>query len=174
VTRSNRVLNRMTEAEAERAGIPLAERRSYFRVDKGEKDNLRPAAEKAEWRKLVSVDLHNSNDEQPWGDKVGVVTAWQMPGAFDDVTAHDIPLAQKRISEGEWREDSRSPHWAGIAIAEVLDLDLSDKGSKADVKTILATWLKTGVLKIESRKDEQRKLKNYVVAGTVKSWREEQ
>ncbi len=103
-TRSNRVLNRMTEAEAERAGIPLDQRRSYFRVDKGEKDNLRPAVEKAEWRKLVSVELHNGNDEQPWGDKVGVVTAWQMPGAFDDVNAQDIPLVQKRMSEGEWLE----------------------------------------------------------------------
>ena len=158
----------MTEAEAERAGIPLDQRRSYFRVDKGEKDNLRPAVEKAEWRKLVSVELHNGNDEQPWGDKVGVVTAWQMPGAFDDVTAHDIPLVQKRISEGEWREsDPRSPQWAGIAIAEVLDLDLSDKGAKANVKTILATWLKTGVLQIESRKDEKRRPRNYVVAGAA-------
>jgi hypothetical protein len=55
----------------------------------------------------------------------------------------------------------------GIAIADVLDLDLSDKGAKANVKTILATWLKTGVLKIESRKDEKRRPRNYVVAGVV-------
>jgi AAA domain len=163
-TRSNRVLNRMTREEAERAGIPIEERRFYFRVDKGEKDNMRPPIEKAEWRKLVSVCLDNATDEAP-ADNVGVVTKWQMPSAFDGVTARDLLRVQQRISEGEWREDHRSKQWAGIAVAEVLDLDHSEKSARGKLKILMHTWVKNGALKVVSRKDEQRKNRNFIEVG---------
>jgi RecA-family ATPase len=128
--RSTRVLNRMSKEEAEKSGIPLDERRHYFRVDKGEKDNMRPPAEKAEWRKLVSVPLNNQTEEDP-GDWVGVVTAWKMPSAFDGLTAADLLRVQQRIAQDEWRENAQSDTWAGIAVAEVLDLDLSNAKSQS-------------------------------------------
>jgi hypothetical protein len=59
---------------------PLAsvesERRLYFRIDNG-KQNMRPPADKAEWRKLVSVGLENATqeDQEDW---VGVATKWEM------------------------------------------------------------------------------------------------
>ena len=46
---------------------------------------MQPPADKATWRKLVSVPLGNATDDDP-EDWVQVVTKWEMPGALDDVT----------------------------------------------------------------------------------------
>jgi hypothetical protein len=69
--RAARMLNQMTEHDAEAAGIPEDERTSYFRVDKV-KGNNSPAA-KAVWRRFVNIDLPNT-------DEVGVVVPWDFPG----------------------------------------------------------------------------------------------
>jgi hypothetical protein len=69
--RAARMLNQMTERDAEAAGIPEHERTAYFRVDKV-KGNNSPAA-KAVWRRFVNVDLPNT-------DEVGVVVPWDFPG----------------------------------------------------------------------------------------------
>jgi AAA domain len=160
-TRSNRVLNRMTKEEA---GIPAEERRFYFRLDKGEKDNMRPPLENAEWRKLVSVHLGNQTPDNP-EDVVGVVTKWEIPGALDGLTTADLLRVQKKIAEGEWREDIRSTNWAGKAVAEVLGLDLSEPKARANIKTMLQTWIKTGALKIAIRLASNRHERKFVEVG---------
>jgi AAA domain len=146
-TRSNRVLNRMTKEEAERAGIPKEDRRRYFRVDKGEKDNMLPPMEKAEWHKIVSVHFGNQTDEFP-EDSVGVVTKWTMPGALDGLTAADLLRVQTRIAQDQWRESDKADKWAGYAVAEVIGIDLNETGAKAKVKQMLDIWLKKGALKV--------------------------
>jgi hypothetical protein len=70
--RAVRVLNIMSEREAEEFAIPPHERSLYVRVDRG-KGNFAPPS-KATWVHLASVDLPN-------GDEVGVVEPWQHPGA---------------------------------------------------------------------------------------------
>jgi hypothetical protein len=69
--RSARMLNQMTEKDAEAVGIPEHERTRYFRTDKVKGNNAPPA--KAVWRRFVSIELPN-------GDDVGVVVAWDYPG----------------------------------------------------------------------------------------------
>ena len=134
--RSNRVLNRMTKEEAELAGVRPEERRSYFRIDKGEKDNMRPPIEKAEWCKLVGINLENETEEAP-SDNVGVVTRWKMPSPFDGLSTTDLLRVQKKIATGEWRADARSPAWAGNAVAEILSLDVSEKVSAGKNQEII-------------------------------------
>jgi AAA domain len=163
-TRSNRVLNRMTKEEAEKAGIPAEERRFYFRVDKGEKDNMRPPLEKAEWFKLVGVSIGNGTEEAP-ADNVGVVTKWEMPSAFDGVTAADLLRVQQRITKSEWRSDQRSPAWAGNAVAEVLRIDPSDKKDRTRINRLLNTWIANGALKIAVREDGKRMPKEFIEVG---------
>jgi hypothetical protein len=85
--RASRVLNVMSKEEAETSGMSEEHRRSYFRVDRG-KANLVPPLEKAVWRKFLSVRLGNATDTEP-EDSIGVVTAWQMPGIFDEMTTVD-------------------------------------------------------------------------------------
>ena len=69
--RSARVLNTMSKAEAEKAGVDEVDRRLYFRIDRGKANMAPPGA--ARWYKFESIDLPN-------GDSVGVATSWQHPG----------------------------------------------------------------------------------------------
>ena len=68
--RSARVLNTMSKAEADKAGVDEVDRRLYFRIDRGKANMAPPGA--ARWYKFESIDLPN-------GDSVGVATSWQPP-----------------------------------------------------------------------------------------------
>jgi RecA-family ATPase len=110
--RSVRVLNTMSQEDAEKAKISEIDRRAYFRVDRDAKANMKPATQKADWRRFVSVCLDNATEEDP-ADWIGVVTAWKMPGTFDGVEVWHLREVQKAIAGGEWRADPRSPNWVG-------------------------------------------------------------
>jgi hypothetical protein len=69
--RAARMLNQMTQKDAEEVGIEEHERTGYFRVDRVKGNNAPPA--KAVWRRFVNVELPNSDD-------VGVVVPWDYPG----------------------------------------------------------------------------------------------
>jgi RecA-family ATPase len=70
--RAVRLLNHMSQADADLTGVLQADRMSYFRIDRGKANNA-PPARVATWRRFVNVDLPN-------GDEVGVVTPWEFPG----------------------------------------------------------------------------------------------
>jgi hypothetical protein len=161
--RSARVLNVMTEQEATNAGIDR--RRSYFRIDNG-KANLAPPPDVSSWFKFVSQSLGNGDDG---GDSVGVVTPWDWPNHKDGIRAEDLALVQAKVSAGEWRGSIQSTNWVGNAIADALDLDLSNLTEKTKVKSLLSMWLKSGALKIEHRKDEKRNDRPFVVVGKLVS-----
>ena len=68
-----RLLNVMSREEAKRLSIDEFERLSYFRVDRGKGNTIKPSAANTVWRKFESVVTAN-------GEEVGVVTAWNHPG----------------------------------------------------------------------------------------------
>jgi AAA domain len=159
--RAVRVLAGMTKVEAERAGVENPYR--YFRVFSG-KLNMAPREDKSDWHFLESVDLGNGTADRP-SDHVQVAVAWQWPNALNGIVTRDLFAVQKRISEDQWRESAQSPQWAGNAVAEVLDLDVSDAAPLARVKSLLKTWLASGALKVVTKPDEQRKEKKFVEVG---------
>lgn len=65
---------------------------------------------------------------------------------FEGITQQHVRQIQAKIADGygHWRKDFRSSQWAGIAIAEVLGLDLADDSHKARVKALLTEWTKEG------------------------------
>ena len=130
--RSARVLNVMTASEASQCGVSDDERRSFFRVDNG-KANMRPPSTGAQWRRLTSVGLGNgtADDEEDW---VGVVENWTMPGPFEGVTVDHLRAVQDAVAKGSWRDHEQSANWVGIAVAEVLELDVEDKGVRGKIK----------------------------------------
>jgi hypothetical protein len=145
--RSARVLNVMSADEAATLGIPDEERRRYFRLDSG-KANLTPPAKAAVWRHLASVDLQNGCNGRP-SDHVGVVEVWERPAADAGVTEAHVAELQRRLTEGAGnRRDSRSPEWAGIALAAVLDLDVSEKATRKRLQTILNGFIKAKLLRV--------------------------
>jgi hypothetical protein len=133
--RSVRVLNPMSEGEAKDAGIKGKLRRSYFRTDIP-KGNMFAPTDKVTWHKFVSVELGNGTDDYPDGDKIGVVTKWEMPGAFDGASVKDIGKIQALLSQQEWAKDSQAQDWVGHAVVGSRSYTRRRDGSE----TTLAIW----------------------------------
>jgi AAA domain len=161
--RSARVLNGMTKDDAERANIDNPT--SYFNIGDG-KANLAPRGDKATWRHIVGVPLGNGDDPfDRQGDLVGVVEPWSWPDPFAEVSVYDAKEVQRRIAQGEWRENSQSTTWAGSVVADVCGLDMSDKAAKATIRSLIARWVASGALRIVPRKDEKRRNRKFIEVG---------
>lgn len=162
--RSVRTLNRMTEDEEQLFGLEAGSRTSLFRVDIG-KANLFPAARSAVWRKLVSVGLGNGGDTMA-EDLIGVVTKWEPPGLFCDMSHDDVRAVQDEIERlGDYRESPASPKWAGAAVGLVMDWDVKDTSTRRRVKEMLKAWVKSGLLVLRPGPDERRVTRMFVHVG---------
>jgi hypothetical protein len=164
-SRSVRELNRMSEKEAEQAGIDK-ERRFYFRSDI-DKANLAPPSRKATWFRLANVALGNGSgcpiDDQ---DYVGVAILWQWPDAFAGVTLSDLRAVQARVAAGRWRESSQAKDWAGYAVADVLKLDATNRANKVRISSLLKTWTKNGMFVVVEGGDGKRMPRKFIEVGT--------
>lgn len=154
--RSVIVFNRMSPEEAALAGVAEDQRGFYFRTQ-NDKANLAPP-EKAAWYRMNNVALDN-------GDQVGVACPWKWPELFEGISTAHLIAAQKAISNGEWRADSRSPQWAGIAVARVLDLD--PKQASKRIAQVLKEWVSNGAFEVIEKEDEQRRPRKFVIVGKV-------
>ncbi len=167
--RDARVLNAMSEAEGRRARVK--NHRMYFRADNG-KSNYAPPAEATTWYQIVPVTLPNGDDweadvgepDQP-GDSVGVVTLWRFPQVFDGVTADHMRRVREIARAGDHRADPQAENWIGNVVAEVLDLEPSDKNDRTRIRAILKAWIANGVLKVVQRRDETRRERSFVEPG---------
>jgi hypothetical protein len=149
--RSVIVFNRMTPDEASLAGIAEDQRGFYFRTQ-NDKANLAPP-EKAAWYRMNNVALDNS-------DQVGVACPWKWPELFEGISTAHLIASQKAVAAGEWRADSRSSEWVGIAIARVLDLE--PEKCRKRIADVLKEWVKNGAFKVVEREDEYRHTKKFV------------
>jgi hypothetical protein len=163
--RSGRVLNVMTQEEATKTGID-GSRFRFVRIEDG-KANLALRSDRADWFELVSVTLGNGTDGNlDMGDAVGVPMPWRWPDPFEDVTVADLLAAQRAVAEGgPWRASDQSPGWAGYPIMAALGIEPDEPSSKARVKALLKTWLRTGAFVQVDGKDERRKPVKMVEVG---------
>lgn len=171
-TRHARTLNRMTRAEAEGLGIPVADHWRYVRLDDG-KANMSPPASMATWRRLESVELPNGDGFEP-GDEIGAIAAWTPPDAFGGVSVSDLPAIRDALASGAWKASDKAEDWAGVAVASALGLDVgpprkgertaSQEHARARVRTMINTWLREGVLrKVEMEDPKNRRPAPFVV-----------
>lgn len=160
--RSARVLNGMSSEDAEKAGVENPN--VYFQVANG-KANLAPRGAKAAWRHIASVSLGNGGSSFDTGDSIGVVELWSWPDPFIGMSTETAREVQRKIASGEWRHDPRSPTWAGIAVAEVLDIGCSSPSEKAQISGLLQGWIASGALVVQIRKDENRKDRKFIEVG---------
>ena len=172
-SRSARVLNQMTLEEAAAAGITHSPR-FYFRVDNG-KANLAPPSDNTKWFRLNSFNIGNGDDgDYPLGDDLQVVATFKMPRAMDAVTPVHLLEVQRRLAaDGQWRAAVQAKdRWVGILVAEVLGIDLAIepktlKGQRAQINTILASWLKSGAIREVERKDGNGDDRKFIEVGTL-------
>jgi hypothetical protein len=135
--RTRRVINTMSGAEADKAGIVGNARLSYFKADTAGSSMTKPA-EALEWYRFESVQLGNGNGFNIEGDEVGVVIKWDYKQLGLDLSPDDASVAIAALETGgPWREQSRSANWAGLAIAKVMGLNLEAKGVKSRLKVCL-------------------------------------
>jgi hypothetical protein len=148
----------MSKAEAEKAKIASEqERLSIFRIDDAG-GNLAPTSDKVDWNKFHNVKLAN-------GDGVGVVKRWEFPSVFEGNKPGDLLAVQRKIASGEWRQSHQCKNWAGNAVAEVLNLDLTAKGVKSSIITMLAGWVHSNALKVVWMDDEKGVSRPWIEVG---------
>lgn len=153
--RSARVLNPMTQEEADKFGVE--NRRIHFRATNG-KANLAPPPERADWHKIEGVQIAN-------GDSIAVVTSWQLPELTGGVTTEHMQEVRRRLAAKPMRKDPQSSDWAGYMVADVLGVDLEKSGEKARVKRCLAMWEASGAIRVEDLKDGSRHARPHYVRG---------
>jgi len=150
--RAARVINKISQEDAQKLGVSEQDSVGIMRVDDG-KANLAPPAAKAVYRRMIGVQIPN-------GEYVGVTVEFKMPDLFDGVTAKHAMIVQRAVGKAEeegdpYRENVRSKRWVGVAVASTLELDLDRKPEKARAKAIAEKWIQTGVLKIEQFADKR-------------------
>jgi len=159
--RSALVLNRMDDEEAERFGFDDKERRRYFTVQ-DDKHNRAPA-ENADWFHLESVELGNGGLGD--GDSIGVAVPWQAPDPFEGLTVDHLYRAQCEIDKSDCRENHQAGEWVGYAVARVLGIDADQPKDRKRVKSLVATWLASGALKVVTKDDKKCMPRKFVVVG---------
>ena len=152
--RDVRVLNKMTEKDAEKYGLEPWEAGNFFRVD-NPKHTHRPSV-RPEWRQKISVSLGNGEPDLLWdlSTSVGVIAQWKPPEIQTPVDSLEPGQIEeiKRAAKAGWdRENAQAKDWAGKAVAEVLGLDVFDNGQKAKAKLTLKALIHAGHFKVEER-----------------------
>lgn len=147
-SRFNRLLVPMSEEEGVKAGV--ANHRHYMRIGDMESNLAPPSADVNRWFQKINV-------ETPNGDHVGAVEPWDWPDVFDTVTRDDARRVQIAIASLEEppRANIQAASWAGRTVAQVLNLDASDKADRSRISTLIKGWLKTGVLAEETVHDSR-------------------
>ncbi|MBY0260124.1 AAA family ATPase [Methylobacterium sp.] len=159
-----RPLNPMSKDEAERFGIPIADRRFFFSFDPTEaKMNMSAAVGGKQWFRSVSVALgKGQRGNLDPGDSVGVVERWEPPSlAAPEMSDDRIAALAVKLDEQEWRAAAnltKEADWVGAAVAEVFDLDLSTKTGLAQVKALLGRLIDDGtIVRVSVRDPASRK-----------------
>ena len=148
--RAARVINRLSEREALRLGVPDLEAVGIFRVDNG-KANLAPPADKAVYRRMIGVELAN-------GEWIGVAVTYKLPDPFDGISGKDARRVQQAVGDAAATEPARAnpqaKNWVGHVVADALGLDVEE--DKARIKSLIKTWIDTDVLRIEQVPDKRQ------------------
>ena len=139
--RSCRLLARMANDEAGELKIPQKEAWQFSRIA-SVKANYAPPPDKATWYRLISIDLGNGADIYPDGDSVGVTTSWAPPATDEGLDYETLSAVFDAIGKTHHTDIRQAKHtaWVGAPLMIIGDR------SEAQAKTIIKTWLDTGVL----------------------------
>jgi hypothetical protein len=90
-----------------------------------------------------------------------VCTPYKLPDAFEGVSGKDARVIQRLVGNARdagnpYKESSQSANWVGVAVADLIDIDISDKAGRTKVNTIIKTWIKTNVLAVERVVDSKK------------------
>lgn len=140
------LLSAMGDEDGEQLGIPPDQRWQYVRLDNA-KANMAPRAGRARWFKLDQIELGNATHDYPHGDRVAAIVSWEPPNPLAAQMPADLNAALDRIAAGPepgvlYSANRRggSKRWAGKVLFDVLGFN------DRQATTVLATWLRSGLL----------------------------
>lgn len=168
--RAARVINKVSEKDAESLGIPQKDAIGVFRVDDG-KANLAPPASAALYRRMIGVQILN-------GEWVGVASAFDLPDEWSGMTEQVINSILAQIDAGMKNTESEEYYslrpqdksrWVGQLITDYQFSKAEDFKSEGQAKMIIKTWLANGLIEeITYHSATQRKdRKGVISAGRV-------
>jgi hypothetical protein len=157
--RAARVMNHISEKNADAIGMTPEEAKGVFRIDDG-KSNLAPPAERAVYRKMIGVQLAN----EEW---VGVAVPFELPDEWAGMSEPVINEMLSRIDHGlpdapgeefySLRPQDKG-RWVGKVITEFEFTNADHVKTPAQAKSIVRQWVKSGLLEeMEYRSPTQRK-----------------
>lgn len=163
--RSARVLNRMTDKEADKCAIEKSERASYVRINIV-KSNLAKLSDCPQWFRLASYVLPN-------GDSVGIVEGWKWPAAaamsaIDDeemlFNIQEIVRGNPNLSPSSLAKEN----YLGLHIGRLCGMDkiATQSSLVPKMNKLIKTLIDEGWLKIERRKGKGRLERSFIVVGT--------
>lgn len=162
--RSARVLNRMTDKEAEKCGIVKPERASYVRVNIV-KNNPAKLSDCPQWFRMMPHNLPN-------GDVVGVVEGWKWLAttALSAIDDEEMIFNIQAIVRGNPDLSPSSlakENYIGWHIGHLVGMDkISTQPSLVPkMNNLIKTLIDEGWLKIERRKGKGRLERSFVVVG---------
>lgn len=176
--RATLVLARMTKKEAEKVGRTKTYK-SMFRIADAASNLAAAPGDDEQWFEIASVDLGNARFAEDGtllkrSDRIGVARLSTVVGAAED--EEDVEragcerVALAEIAKGGWRRDIRAGDgWAGIPIARAFRIDLDDLDGKAQVKNMIALWLRQGKLTEESQTDKNRNKRTFLNVSATNS-----
>src|SRR5262249_49027360 len=131
---------------------------SYLRIDNG-KRNMAPP-EKARWMHLISVPLLS-------GDNVQALEPFEFKPQ-ETSESDEAWVISELTARKDYRADSRSPDWLGIAVAAHFGRGYESRGDAIWINKQLKKWLAPApprrpkaLIKKVMREDEHRHPKTY-------------
>jgi hypothetical protein len=154
-----RTLTPMSESQAEALSVPLADRRSFVRVDDG-KVNLTADSLDAMWFRKIGVPLGNTDvdPDYPNGDVVHTVTRWIPPDFWGETTNATKNLVLDKIEAGPYPDGrySPAPNAQKRAAWKVVQ-EFCPEISREQASQVISEWINTGVLIVKSHKDPENR-----------------
>jgi hypothetical protein len=150
----------MSSEEAKAFGLEDEQRRSLIRMDSG-KVNIAPRLWKAQWFRLVGVQLDNGTELYPHGDNVQTAEPWVPPEVMEGLDTAGINRILDKIDAGlaDGNRYSDTPSAKKRAAWKVVIEEMPEK-TEAQAREIIKTWVKNGLL-------ERREYENAVTRKQV-------
>jgi hypothetical protein len=143
----------MSKDEADTYAVNPDERVSLIRLDSAKVNLVRRSAQ-ARWFRLVGIAIGNASALYPQGDEVQTVECWIPPDTFAQLTTVTINAILDRLEAGPYEggrysSSSNAKDRAPWPLVKELCPSLNEK----QAKSIIATWIKNGVLEKRGHKD---------------------
>ena len=144
---------KMNKETAETCAIAENERHRFFRVDSA-KVNIAPPLTDAVWFELVNVPIGNATPQYPNGDQVQTVRRWYPSSFWQGLDITVLNKILDNIDAGPYDGGRYSPapnakERAAWPVILKFYPDLSEK----QAKSMIATWIKNGVLEKRMHED---------------------